>query len=322
MEAITILSVNYLSAKFIRFQEWCLRKITSENTRLQWLIVNNSPDDSELPILRQIPNALIVPSDVRIRYSHDKISPLVSPRSTQHGRALNELLPLVKTSFGLIMDPDCFVLCHNWDLLMLSFMKMHEITVLGAPYHPSRRLKFGQKFPTVTFMLFQSGQFQALNIDFCPGLYPRFDSYLYRNSLLRRLKHGTWKDTGWRTKVKCEHQGLRTHCFDTPVLRPMQNRSDLRWLAAQIVPERYLTWPRKLFERPDEGLLSEAEIFAAPGGERYEEYYFKGKQVLCHLRGVSQLNKVFDGEEAQFWARRIAAKLGLNYDKFVDEINQ
>ena len=317
MNDVTLLCVNYYTAKFIRFQQWCLRQITSPETTLRWFIIDNTPDDSERHLLSAQPDTVLLESNIREEFSHDKIDPKFSPRSSQHALALNALMEHVKTPYGLIIDPDCFVTCIHWDSLLFDALRQTGAPLIGAPYHPSRRLKYGQNFPTVTFMLFEAKRFLPLGIDFRPGLYPDLESIWYRSPLLKRFKHGTWKDTGWQTSLRFREAGLQAVCFDAPILRPHVRRSPVRRFLSHLVPEAWLTWPRHPFERPDDGLIAELQLYRAPGHERYEEYYFRNKFFLCHLRGIAQLKVPFESRPAQFWIRRIAAHLQLDYGQFV-----
>lgn len=316
MYTITACCVNYYSAKYIRLSQFLLSKLLGGGQRIKWLVIDNTPDDSEKEILAAAPDTTLVESNVREEFSHDKVDKNFSEYSTQHGKALNELVPMIETTYGLIIDPDCFVLRRDWDSILIDALEQHNAQAIGASYHPARQFKYGRDFPMVTFLFFRSRHLLPLKIDFCPGPYPKFQTFPYRNEMLKRLKYGTWKDTGWRVREEFIRRGYQALRFDTPILRPDAQRSRFTSLLAKMVPEKFLDYPRRPYSRPDDGLLAEEKLYSAPGADLYEEHYYMNQLFLIHLRGVSQRKLAFESEEAQFWIRLMFRYLRLDYAEF------
>jgi len=275
----------------------------------EWIVTENSLD----PLERQM---LESSSRIRVLDSPEEATKPpegYSPRSYPHAVALNDLLKHSDTEFTVILDPDFFLLRPKWDGFLLNLLA-EDISMIGAPYHPTRRLKFGLNFPTVTFMCFRTKDLLALDVDFRPNPYPPIESFSYRTRVLRWMHFGTWRDTGWRVCERFTNSGFHAISFDTPLLRP-RSQTIARRLVNILLPQRLLELPKRPYLRPDNGLITEAELEGAPGGARYEEFYLRGELMACHLRGASQLRIDFNGE-GSFWLRRIANHLGLNYQEF------
>ncbi len=322
-DGITVVSVNYKSAGYIRFNEWLLKATKSAQRQLNWLILNNTPGQTDAEELPQGDAIEVVNSSIFSEHSHDKINPAFSPRSTQHGLGLNELVPQIKTKYGLILDPDCFLLQRNWDTILINALEQTGASLIGAPYHPSRSYKYGLNFPMVTFMFFKTADFVPLNIDFRPGKYPDFDSVLFRNKLLRRFFYlQKWKDTGWRTMPAFRKNKLKAISFDAPFLRPKKEKGFREKVADFLLPERYHYLPQQLYQRPDNGLIDEKELYNVEGGEIYEEYYYQDKLMLCHLRAVSQRGLSVNSTEARFWLQKATDYLELSYPSFENNLSR
>ena len=308
---LTILSVSYRSAEFVRFQVWTATAVASGRHTLEWRVIDATPEQRDAERLAGCSHVTVLDSDVAERWRPERVDPRYSPRSVQHAQALNELVAsLDEDGLALIADPDCFVLRHNWDAVLVDALERTEADVIGAPWDPRRRLKLGQGIPTPTFMLFRIARLRSLGIDFSPEPYPPRDSPQWSWPLLRWRHHEDWRDTGWRIAEAARAGRLRTLAFDAPVLTP-EGGGRLRRAAHRLAPDAMLSRPRGLYRPPYVAVAAPDEIAAAPGGDRYEEYWWDGDPIVCHLRGVSQLGIGFDDARASFWTRRVCRQLGL-----------
>jgi hypothetical protein len=313
---LTLLSVTHCTADFVRFQAWTTRAAASGDFALRWRVIDTSPGQTDRQALSQCPGLELVDSDIATRWAHDQVDPRYSPRSWQHAQALNQLVGELDDEFGLIIDPDCFILRQNWDRALVAAMDQGEVDVIGAPWHPLRRFKFGAGLPTATFLLFRATSLQGLGLDFTPGPYPPVHSRRWRWPWLRWRYFGTWKDTGWRLAEAVRAGNLCSVAFDAPVLQPDPSGL-VRRMTRRLVPAAMSFRPPDTYQTPSPGLVTSEEIASVPGGDRYEEYWWNDQPIACHLRAISQLKISFDSAEARFWTARIARNLGLQLDEFL-----
>lgn len=312
---LTVLSVTHRTADFVRFQMWTARAAASGDFVLRWRVIDTSPGETDRPVLSRCSGLEVVESDVSTRWAHDRVDQRYSPRSWQHAQALNQLVGELDGDLGLIIDPDCFVLRRGWDRALVDALDQENVDVIGAPWHPMRRFKFGAGVPTATFLLFRAAPLQWLGLDFMPGPYPPLNSRRWRWPWLSWRYFGTWRDTGWRLAEAVRAGELRSLAFDAPVLQP-DSSGPVRRMARHLVPAAMSFRPRHTYRPPTTGLVAPDELASAPGGNRYEEYWWNNQPVACHLRAVSQLGISFDSPDARFWTTRIAHYLGLPPDAF------
>lgn len=313
---LSLLTVTHRTADFVRFQVWTARAAASGDFALRWRVIDTSPGQTDRQALSQCRGLELVDSDIATRWAPDRVDSRYSPRSWQHAQALNQLVGELDDELGLIIDPDCFVLRHNWDRALVAALDQADVDVIGAPWHPLRRFKFGPGVPTATFLLFRATSLQRLGLDFTPGPYPPLRSRRWRWPWLRWHYFGTWKDTGWRLAEAVHAGKLRSIAFDAPVLQPDPSGL-IRRMTRRLVPSAMSVHPRDTYQPPSPGLVTSEEIASAPGGNRYEEYWWNDDPIVCHLRAISQLRISFASAEARFWTTRIARYLGLQLDEFL-----
>lgn len=304
---IGILTVSHNTGELIRFQQQLTSRLCSANSQLTWHVLDTSPHTLDEELLRRTPGVVLHESDIRDRYRPDRCPPDVSPRSFQHAMALNFLLRRADEEDLLILDPDCLILRQNWDEVLVAAREGRSQVMVGAPYHPCRRYKHGLNRPTVTLMFASRGPLMALNPDFSPGLYPDLSSVMFKSPLLRPVKYGSWKDTGWAVVEEARKRGWKLISFDAPLLRPGLEPRGLGRLLRPLIPARLLFLPKRPYQRPESGLVGEEVLASAPGGELYEEYYFQERLFACHLRGISQRGVGFQEPALQFWLERAEA---------------
>ncbi len=148
--------------------KWCLdlnwELVTALNggQSLRWIAVENSgpEDQGRLPF-----------DDTRFEVlaGDPPTRPGKYQASYHHATALQKALPLVRSRYLLILDPDFFVVHPNWIGEVLSYMVERRLAFFGAPHDPGRPDKY-RYFPSVVFMLIDLGQADKAHIDFMPRL--------------------------------------------------------------------------------------------------------------------------------------------------------
>ena len=86
--------------------------------------------------------------------------------SLNHAKALNIGIHKLETKYALICDVDTVCLMRNWDSVLVDFLESSVASIIGSPYPPWQ--KQYQKFPNVTFSMFDVKVLQKLNPDFTP----------------------------------------------------------------------------------------------------------------------------------------------------------
>jgi GT2 family glycosyltransferase len=156
---------------------------------------------------------------------------LYGSASYHHGEGLNLCISNIKTRFLLVLDPDFYIVMHNWIRKVVSYMQEENIAILGVPWHPYRYRKW-RYFPAVHCTFFDLSKVSKDILDFRPDYetYPpvkkRFSAIRKRLKRFDPLKMHRRKyincsaDTGFRIYKRCYNDhSIKTECF-TPVYKP------------------------------------------------------------------------------------------------------
>lgn len=158
MPELTICSVSYHSAPFLRLNESLTRRL-NPGARLHWIVAENSPADSARRLGEQDQAFELLPGagPGHIATYH-------------HTLALRSCTDRSSTRFVAVIDPDLFVVRPGWVVEMIEHMKREHLAFIGVPWHPQSQGKY-RYFPAVHFTLFDTGRFRRDDIDFLPD-YP------------------------------------------------------------------------------------------------------------------------------------------------------
>ncbi len=167
---ISILTVNYNTADFVKLMLYALKHLTKNNYKV-YILDNNSTinDYSKLSqYVKEYENVFLERHETNLKGSE------------AHGTALDYLIQKVDTKYFSILDSDATWLKQNWDEILIQQFD-DKIKVIGTQA-PGKKHK---DFPLMFCILFETKTFNSLNISFLPQ-----ES---RNPL---------KDTGWQLREK------------------------------------------------------------------------------------------------------------------------
>lgn len=197
----TVCTVNWKSAKYIRFLDHTLRKL-ADAPDFRWLICDTNETADETAELESLGGTVV---------RHDVGSAV---GSVAHGAAFNRIAPLIDTPYAVLLDPDAAVLVQGWDTRCLEALKDRSVVAVGAPYHPELAVERYGDFPTVFFCMYPTEFLKRPGIDFRPGWHAGLGR---ARSLALRLagKFDRDRDTGYKLRDVAHAAGKRGLCFDT-----------------------------------------------------------------------------------------------------------
>ena len=296
---LTICTVSYESLDYLKLNVELVRTMNS-NTSYRYLVVENSERDS----LKRVHPGI---GDIEIIQGPPHRKKVHGSASYHHGEGLNLGLSNIKTRFLLVLDPDFYIILHNWIYKVISYMQNEDIGILGVPWHPYRYRKW-RYFPAMHCTFFDLSVVPPNILDFRPDYetYPpmeknfsavrkklkRFDPL----KMHRRKYIGCSADTGFRIYKRCyKDPGIKTVCF-TPVYKPSV-RARLRDL---LFPDRISLLPKQT------GYYSTA-CFADYGlpdfqGLGCEEFLWNNEPFGFHIRAFPKnKHKRHDSIKAIFY---------------------
>jgi len=194
---ISILTVSYNSAEFIKNLLYCLSKLTS-HPNYSIYILDNGSLQTDFKKLKAVTRLYMNISLERHLTN--------STGSFAHAEGLNYLIKKVKTPYFAIIDPDACPLIKNWDRILIDLLGK-EIKAVGTQASSSHK---PGDFPLVFLALFETKIFQEQKINFSPGDLSKYqdvgyeirEKYLkagYRGKLLeakntRHFKKGPFRN--------------------------------------------------------------------------------------------------------------------------------
>ena len=335
---LTICSVSFHSRKYLELN-WELTKYLNPFTELTWVIIENTPPESDDRVEARSNEFLVLGG-----YASDPSKK--RPASYHHGVALNKALGLVKTRFVLILDPDFYIVRRNWIAEVIQYMQTQEIAFFGAPWHPKWYIKY-RYFPCVHCMFIDLAQVSIDTLDFRPGQedlgseknppkgeqparkahilvsLKRWTPPLVRRAgclgrrIVQNLRHrkiiGSSQDTAYRLyRQYGQNRQVRSEClapvYRPDVERPAYKKWGLNRLLDRLFPDRLSYVPKRPGYYTRVGFRELG--YADAAGDGWEEFMWKGSPFGFHIRGYIQGERDREKENTRL-IRVIAGLTGM-----------
>jgi glycosyltransferase involved in cell wall biosynthesis len=176
---LTILTVNYNSASFVRFMLDALEKLTSSSYEV--IVCDNGSTVSDLLVLK---NALTNRSNASVYYRQQ-----TKGGSAGHGKALDFICSKVETEYFAVIDADAAFLIKDWDRILIDRLT-GTVKAIGTQAAGGKV----QDFPHIYGVLFDTVTFRALGCHFSPAPGDVIDPH---------------RDTGWEIREKFHAADLK-----------------------------------------------------------------------------------------------------------------
>lgn len=275
--------------------EWCidlnwqLTRNLNHGSFPIWVVVRNKPEED--PQRETTDRYIMV----------EGADPDADPRhkglhgSFHHARGLNLALRHIRTRFALFLDPDFFVIRPNWVQDVIEHMLEHDLTFLGAPYHPRNYTKI-RYLPSALWLLVDTKKIDVGGFDWQPiaaDLNGRRIRASMGDRLARRIMGrlgskratiGMSQDTGVRIYQKHGFmKGLRHECI-VPVFKPQEICATAKELMIdKLMPDRYSYIPKRRGYFVKQGFAERG--LRDVGSLGCEEYMWKDEPFAFHVRG-------------------------------------
>lgn len=158
---LTICTVTF-KGKWCLDLNWALVDSLNPGQQYRWIVVENSGPEDEGRVAADDARFDVVPGGPPLK-------PGKYRASYHHATAMQKALPLVRSRYLLILDPDFFVVRPKWIRDVLSYMDSEGLAFFGAPHDPGRPNKY-RYFPSVVFMLIDLQQVEKAEVDLMPQL--------------------------------------------------------------------------------------------------------------------------------------------------------
>lgn len=188
---ITVLIVNYNTAKFIATTLDCLSALTKNSYKV--IIADNNSSKKDFDLLSKI-----VSKHSNVTCYRKEGFQLKG--SMAHGTTLNELVAQVKTPYFSILDADATWLENHWDEKLIKELQ-GKTKLIGTPPVGAK----SKEFPLMFAILLETKTFQSLNIDFRPP------------------KGNLTLDTGYELQEKYTRAGYTGKCLTAKNTRTHKN---------------------------------------------------------------------------------------------------
>jgi hypothetical protein len=282
---LSILSVKFGSSVWLE-QNFELIQRLNPDSNYDFFVVNNDSD----PNFKPSPEIQVLPVVPRVLHG-DK-------GSYHHAAALNSALPLIKTRFLLILDPDFYVIRPNWIEAVIDNMKAQNLACFGSTWHPRWTYQY-RYFPSVHFMLFDLGKIPLETLDFTPDIgVGWWDRAFARSPLSASLKTifqiGTFRDTGSRVQRRFQH--FKTECLQ-PHFNAESAISSFDGLQKILLnaPDRFSLIPKRKNYFTAQSFLRDVSPHAHK--QHWEEFFWQNKPFGFHLRLVGRESALEDQTE-------------------------
>jgi len=251
---LTICTVSFKSTACLDLN-YKLTEILNPSASVYWIVADNSPPGYKLDLSPEHENFQIIEGAIFPDNQY-------AAASYHHAAAMNKTVQEVRTRFLLVLDPDFFIVRHNWIDDVIEHMIKNGLSFFGAPWHPSSFKKW-RYFPCVHCMFIDLDRVPRNTLDFFPD-FPSAPDYKIRkkhpssiidnyNHILlsildplkfRRRRHiSTSRDTSWRIYDRYHTNPLhKSECIQPVFYNP---RDDWQSYADFILPERYSLLPKK-----------------------------------------------------------------------------
>ncbi len=291
---LSIISVKFGSSLWLLQNLELIRRLNPDS-QYDFFVVNNDSD----PNFKPSPEIKVLPAAPRVLKA-DK-------GSYHHAAALNSALPLVKTRFLLILDPDFYVIVPNWIEAVIDNMTAQGLACFGSTWHPRWTYQY-RYFPSVHFMLFDLEKIPLETLDFTPDIgVGWWDRTLSQSQIPASLKTilqiGTFRDTG--SRVQRRYRETKTEClqvhFDAQTAR--SGFDGLQKLSLGL-PDRLSMIPKRKNHFTSQSFLRGSSPYAYQ--QQWEEFFWQGKPFAFHLRLVGRDSALEDQSELDRILRRLA----------------
>jgi hypothetical protein len=240
----------------------------------------------------------------------DRRTVAIDPGSYHHAAGLHAAIPLVRTRFLLILDPDFYVVRRRWLAEVPAYMRHRGLAFFGVTWHPRMPTKY-RYFPAVHCMFVDATRVPLASLDFTPVLRvpssrtdlwsglrtsPRLAvaRWLWRSGAAlgtrrRRRLVGASRDTG--TQVFERFSGRRDLAWETTqaVVRFDSDFEDVPHLTVsagrfleRFFPESLRYLPGRPHYYATRGFLEHGWPDAARAG--WEEHVWRGEPFGVHVR--------------------------------------
>jgi hypothetical protein len=309
---LTICTVSFESGPFLAHNVPLVRMLNPDSSFV-WRVAENSPLDSNERVDASLEIEVVDGVDVPdVRYQ---------AASYHHGAALNELVARAETRHILLMDPDFFVVRSGWIDSCRHHVLEHELTFLGAPWHP-RWISKPRGFPAPHFLWIDTARVAIDALDLLPAgdLAPWEQVFHVSRSRravdklaggivpdwMERRKVGRSRDTGWRVHER--FSATAAHECLVPYYSPVRHRPGGAGSRTSRLADRLLGASLRLV--PEPGTFSE-HGFAGAGlpdldARGWEEFMWCGQPFAFHVRGYPRRAK---GQQARGAADDLAEVL-------------
>lgn len=245
--------------------------------------------------------------------------------SYQHAAALNQFLHHMPapTPYVLVLDPDFYVIRHDWIAEILKHMREHKISIFGSVWHPRWFRKY-RYFPSVHFMCIDTAKIPPSALDFTPDSMRTADVKFKKD---KTKAHDTGKTKGskrtarlkkkWRQLVgilkaigaraliggasDTGHLLYKKYYRDpnlhTALLQPVLERQFLpdAWFDRlnskldKILPDRFCYLPKRKGYFTFDGFKAHGLPHLA--GLQWEEFMWQERPFAFHLRRQNKKNR-------------------------------
>lgn len=272
-EQITVTIVNYNSSDFIDVSLYALDRLTKNPYKV--IVVDNGSQDGDKARLKKIAGKY---KNVSLIFRNQTAS-----GSIGHGEALNILIGMIDTPYGVILDADATFLKSGWDEALISRLN-DKAKIIGTapPKNPSKPTDF----PLMYAILFDTRVFKSLNINMLPE------------------DIGSGRDVGWEMREKFLKAGYAGLTLDARNTREYKDGP----FGKLICAEYYLEGEERVF----------ASHFGR--GSTLGTGKYRGGSILLNVPGIKgAIRKRMGNREKKEWidtCRRIidAESRSIAYD--------
>ncbi len=294
---LTICTVSYDSGPYIGLN-LALTEGLNPGMTPRWLICENSPG-----------------SPYRFSSSGQRAVEVIEGPSAQdygkatgsyhHAEGLARLLPLVKTRFLLVVDPDFFMVYPQWISAVISHMERNGLSFFGAPWHSSYITKY-RYFPCVHCVFIDLSKVDIATLDFRPA----FDETEHRPAEIplmlkpllpfftkkqperqrflvdKRQTVGSSPDTGYRIYRQYAKDSKYRHECLTPAFNPARDSKYLRnktnRFLERFCPESLSYAPKRKGSYTHRHFRDAGGLDAAQWG--WDEFFWRERPFGFHIR--------------------------------------
>jgi len=325
-DGLTICTVSYKHKSLIEENIQFIQKM-NPCIAVSWIIVENTPEGvaGRMNIGKKDNVEVLVGSLNNFKG--------IATASYHHASGLNKALPLVRTRYVLVLDPDFFIIRPNWINDVVDYMENRNLSFFGAPYNPKRYMKY-RYFPCIHCVFIDLKQVDSKKLDFNPQydqvhlldnhtkaqiessrfggeLFYRFIQPIKHNLRLfikRKAVIGSSRDTGYELfLIFAKH--FKSECIQ-PVFKigfsdvcPKYLMSWLNRLIEFFLPDEMCYFPKKkdYYSSVSFKDLGYLDMF----NKGWDEFVWQGKPFGFHLQGAKKDGSTTDHSQEMYFLRDV-----------------